>query len=144
MPASGCATTSCRCVPPNSPAPTGTEDAGRQWILAELRVRLHKLSADNPQDIGLAETTGDALNIVVKRQDGVRFQNGVIQAYLGSRYLTAALRDGDFLEQALTRNHGPGRELLSALTLYTRSAGCSNGWTGGASLPATQEAAPPP
>ncbi|MEH1053694.1 NACHT domain-containing protein [Micromonospora sp. CPCC 206171] len=100
-----------------------TEDAGRQWILAELRARLHKLSADNPQDIGLAETTGDALNIVVKRQDGVRFQHGVIQAYLGSRFLTAAMRDDAFLERALTRNHGPGRELLSALTLYSRSGG---------------------
>ncbi|RQW84045.1 hypothetical protein DKL51_30690 [Micromonospora globispora] len=101
----------------------GGKDAGRQWILAELRARLHKLSADNPQDLGLAETTGDALNIVVKRQDGVRFQHGVIQAYLGTRYLTAALRDDDFLERAFTENHGPGRELLSALTLYTGSAG---------------------
>ncbi|NYF57197.1 DNA polymerase III delta prime subunit [Micromonospora purpureochromogenes] len=101
----------------------GTEDAGRRWILAELRARLHKLSADNPQDIGLAETTGDALNIVVKRQDGVRFQHGVIQAYLGSRFLTAAMRDDAFLEQAFTRNHGPGREMLSALTLYSRSGG---------------------
>ncbi|MCM0673208.1 NACHT domain-containing protein [Micromonospora phytophila] len=101
----------------------GKEDAGRQWILAELRARLHKLSADNPQDIGLAETTGDALNIVVKRQDGVRFQNGVIQAYLGSRFLTAALRDDAFLERAFTRHHGPGRELLSALTFYSRSGG---------------------
>ncbi|MEU4644775.1 NACHT domain-containing protein [Micromonospora sp. NPDC023814] len=101
----------------------GTTDAGRAWILTELRARLHKLSADNPQDVGLAETTGDALNIVVKRQDGVRFQHGVIQAYLGSRFLTAAMRDGDFLAQAFTRNHGPGRELLSALTLHTRSAG---------------------
>ncbi|MGS2615477.1 NACHT domain-containing protein [Micromonospora sp. LZ34] len=101
----------------------GAQDAGRQWILAELRARLHKLSADNPQDIGLAETTGDALNIVVKRQDGVRFQHGVIQAYLGSRFLAAALRDDAFLERAFTRNHGPGRELLSALTLYSRSGG---------------------
>ncbi|SIR89080.1 NACHT domain-containing protein [Micromonospora avicenniae] len=101
----------------------GTPDAGRQWILAELRCRLHKLSADNPQDIGLAETTGDALNIVVKGQDGVRFQHGVIQAYLGSRFLTAALRDEAFLDRAFTRHHGPGRELLSALTLYSRSGG---------------------
>ncbi|WP_130332357.1 hypothetical protein [Micromonospora kangleipakensis] len=38
----------------------GTTEACRRWILAELRARLHKLSADNPQDIGLAETTGDA------------------------------------------------------------------------------------
>ncbi|MFG2109837.1 NACHT domain-containing protein [Micromonospora chersina] len=101
----------------------GVKDAGRRWILAELRARLHKLSADNPQDLGLAETTGEELNLVVKRQDGVRFQSGVVQAYLGSRYLTAALRDDDFLEQALTENRGPGRELLAALTLYTRSAG---------------------
>ncbi|MEV4489962.1 NACHT domain-containing protein [Micromonospora coxensis] len=101
----------------------GPRDAGRRWILAELRARLHKLNADNPQDLGLAETTGDALNIVVKRQDGVRFQNGVVQAYLGSRYLTAALRDDNFLTRAFTHNHGPGRELLAALTLYTRSAG---------------------
>ncbi|MFE9693637.1 NACHT domain-containing protein [Micromonospora sp. NPDC005806] len=101
----------------------GTPDAGRQWILAELRARLHKLSADNPQDIGLAETTGDALNIVVKRQDGVRFQHGVIQAYLGARFLAAALRDDAFLERAFTRNHGPGRELLAALPLYSRSGG---------------------
>ncbi|WP_446218674.1 NACHT domain-containing protein [Micromonospora sp. IBHARD004] len=101
----------------------GTTEAGRRWILAELRARLHKLSADNPQDIGLAETTGDALSIVVKRQDGVRFQHGVIQAYLGSRFLTAAMRDEAFLERAFTHNHGPGREMLSALTLYTRSGG---------------------
>ncbi|MFG1954770.1 NACHT domain-containing protein [Micromonospora sp. NPDC048830] len=98
-------------------------DAGRRWILAELRTRLRKLSADNPQDLGLAETTGDGLNIVVKQQDGVRFQHGVIQAYLGCRYLTAALHDDDFLARAFANNDGPGREMLSALTLYTRSGG---------------------
>lgn len=113
----------------------GAGDAGRRWILAELRARLHKLNADNPQDLGLAETTGEELNIVVKRQDGVRFQNGVVQAYLGSRYLAAALRDGGFLEQAFTRNHGPGRELLAALTLYPRSAGAFEPLDGRRTLP---------
>ncbi|MEU6073322.1 NACHT domain-containing protein [Micromonospora sp. NPDC047074] len=98
-------------------------DAGRRWILTELRARLRKLDADNPQDVGLAETTGDALNIVVKRQDGVRFQHGVIQAYLGARFLTAAMRHDDFLDHAFTRVDGPGRELLSALTLYACSGG---------------------
>ncbi|MEV4713967.1 NACHT domain-containing protein [Micromonospora sp. NPDC049374] len=101
----------------------GRKDGGRRWILDELGARLHKLGADNPQDLGLAETTGEELNIVVKRQDGVRFQSGVLQAYLGSRYLTAALRDEGFLEHAFTENHGPGRELLAALTLHACSAG---------------------
>ncbi|SCL51551.1 NACHT domain-containing protein [Micromonospora peucetia] len=100
-----------------------TIDAGRRWILTELRNRLHKLDAGNAQDVGLAETTGDALNIVVKRQDGVRFQHGVIQAYLGARFLTAAMRDPGFLDRAFAHHHGPGRELLAALTLHTRSAG---------------------
>ncbi|MGN9778799.1 NACHT domain-containing protein [Micromonospora sp. H33] len=116
----------------------GAADAGRQWVLAELRSRLCKLSADNPQDIGLAETTGDALNVVVKRQDGVRFQHGVIQAYLGSRYLTAAMRDRDYLDRALTPSHGPGRELLAALTLYTRSGGTFERRDGRGSLPSPQ------
>ncbi|MFG2053170.1 NACHT domain-containing protein [Micromonospora sp. NPDC048930] len=101
----------------------GGPDPGRRWILAELRSRLHKLNADNPQDLGLAETTGGELDIVVKQQDGVRFQHGVVQAYLGARFLTAALRDKGFLEYALSHHHGPGRELLAALTLYARSGG---------------------
>ncbi|MBO4208693.1 NACHT domain-containing protein [Micromonospora echinofusca] len=102
---------------------TGGPDAGRRWILAELRSRLRKIDPDNPQDVGLAETAGVELNIVVKHQDGVRFQHGVVQAYLGARYLTAALRDDAFLEYAFTRNDGPGRELLTALTLYPQSDG---------------------
>ncbi|WP_158244884.1 NACHT domain-containing protein [Verrucosispora sp. ts21] len=92
-------------------------DAGRHGIRQQLNSRLDKLSVDNPQDLGLAETTGGRLNMVVKQQDGVRFQHGVVQAYLGCRYLDAALRDRDFLRQAL--RNGPGRELLAALTLYS-------------------------
>ncbi|SCL53474.1 NACHT domain-containing protein [Micromonospora citrea] len=100
---------------------------GRRRILRELKKRLRKLDADNLQDIGLAETTGDALNIVAKRVDGVRFQHGVIQAYLGSRFLAAAMRDDGFLDRAFTRNAGPGRELLSALTLHAGRADAGEG-----------------
>ncbi|WBB47416.1 NACHT domain-containing protein [Verrucosispora sp. WMMA2044] len=102
---------------------TAERDPSGRWILAELRSRLHKLDAGNLQDVGLAETTGNALNIVVKMQDGVRFQHGVVQAYLGARFLTAALRDAAFLDHAFSEHDGPGRELLAALTLYTRSDG---------------------
>ncbi|TDC49471.1 NACHT domain-containing protein [Micromonospora sp. KC207] len=101
----------------------GGPDAGRRWIMQELRARLHKLDPGNPQDVGLAETTGGELNLVVKHQDGVRFVHGVVQAYLGARYLTAALRDDGFLDHAFGRNDGPGRELLAALTLYAQSDG---------------------
>ncbi|KXK60626.1 hypothetical protein AWW66_17865 [Micromonospora rosaria] len=95
-----------------------TPDAGRRRILAVLREHLTKLSADNPQDLGLAATTGGALNIVSKQRDGVRFQHGVVQAYLGSRFLAAALRDPGFLDHAFRCGNGPGRELLAALTLH--------------------------
>ncbi|MFG2060406.1 NACHT domain-containing protein [Micromonospora sp. NPDC048871] len=103
--------------PDSDPVPRQAGDGDRQRIREELDTRLDKLSVDNPQDLGLAETTGDRLNMVVKEQDGVRFQHGVVQAYLGCRFLDAALRDEGFLRRAL--RNGPGRELLAALTLYS-------------------------
>ncbi|MER7270831.1 NACHT domain-containing protein [Micromonospora sp. WMMD712] len=98
-------------------------DTGHRWIRQELHHRLRKLDAGNPQDVGLAETTGGELNLVVKHQDGVRFVHGVVQAYLGARYLTAALRDDGFLDRAFDHDDGPARELLAALTLYAQSDG---------------------
>ena len=72
------------------------------------------------RDLGFAATMGAQLGVVHAHEDGVHFQHRIIQAYLGSRYLPRALRDRNFLRHALETPR-PGRELLIALVLHSRS-----------------------
>ena len=54
--------------------------------------------------------------------NSVRFPHSLMQAYLGSRLLDAALQDPGYRREAL-RHPQPGREFLIALVLRSRAAG---------------------
>jgi hypothetical protein len=92
----------------------GEIDKEIQRILRDKLPRRHL-------DIRLAVTWGDRLQLVEAHGDGLRFPHSIMQAYLGSRFMRAALEDCKFQEDAGTRLRNPGRELLIALVLYSRS-----------------------
>jgi hypothetical protein len=93
-------------------------------------------------DLPLAATWGARLGLVELLAGGVRFQHSLIQAYLGSRMMDAALRDPAYMQAALSgqaaeaagtaaqavpsdlgkQDPGPGREFLIALVLHSRRA----------------------
>ncbi|MEU5534683.1 ATP-binding protein [Streptomyces sp. NPDC020362] len=68
----------------------------------------------------LYATQGDNLGLVETKGDKVRFHHSIIQAYLGSRFMSVI--SDDHLRNAL-RAPKPGRELLMALVLNSRMAG---------------------
>src|SRR5271165_4518362 len=72
-------------------------------------------------DVRLAAAWAAQLNLVEVRGHSVRFPHSLMQAYLGSRLLDAALRDPEYLRDAL-RFPKPGREFVIALVLRSRSA----------------------
>jgi hypothetical protein len=72
-------------------------------------------------DIRLAVTWGDRLNLVKAHGEGMRFPHSIMQAYLASRFLSTALQDSKFQQDAAARLRNPGREFLIALVLYARS-----------------------
>ena len=72
-------------------------------------------------DIRLAVTWGDRLNLVEAHGEGMRFPHSIMQAYLASRFMSTALQDRKFQQDAVTRLRSPGREFLIALVLYARS-----------------------
>jgi len=74
-------------------------------------------------DQRLAAAWGARLRLVEPLASRVRFQHSLIQAFLGSQLMDAALRDPDYMTEALCgSNHaGPGREFLIALVLHSRS-----------------------
>ena len=72
-------------------------------------------------DIRLAVAWGDRLNLVEARDDGLRFPHNIRQAYLASRFMSTALQDSKFQQDAMARLRSPGREFLIALVLYARS-----------------------
>ncbi|OEJ28636.1 hypothetical protein AR457_33470 [Streptomyces agglomeratus] len=91
-------------------------------ILAELVRRVE----DSKLDIRLAAHWGARMGLVEVSGDKVRFQHSVIQAHLGARFMNAVIhpevpansREGHFFPAALER---PGRELLIAMVLYSRT-----------------------
>jgi hypothetical protein len=91
------------------------DDAGGPIVQA-LREELRRLRSG--YDLRLAATRGAALGLLEVRGDGVRFQHSIMQAYFGSRLIHVAMEDPDFRRDAL-RN--PGRELLIALVMHSRS-----------------------
>jgi hypothetical protein len=72
-------------------------------------------------DIRLAVTWGDRLNLVEAHGEGMRFPHSIMQAYLASRFMSTALQDSKFQQDATARLQSPGREFLIALVLYARS-----------------------
>jgi len=74
-------------------------------------------------DQRLAAAWGARLGLVEPLASRVRFQHSLIQAFLGSQLMDAALRDPDYVTEALcgSDHAGPGREFLIALVLHSRS-----------------------
>jgi len=72
-------------------------------------------------DIRLAVNWGNQLQLVEAYGDGLRFRHSIMQAYLGSRFISTALDDGEFRKDAELQLQNPGREFLIALVLYSRS-----------------------
>ena len=72
-------------------------------------------------DVRLAAAWAAQLDLVEVRGHSVRFPHSLMQAYLGSRLLDAALRDPDYLRDALQYPR-PGREFVIALVLRSRAA----------------------
>jgi hypothetical protein len=97
-------------------------------ISAEVQRRLVKIDEQAGRatgvgtvDVRLAAAWAAQLELVELRGNSVRFPHSLIQAYLGSRLLDAALQDPSYCQQAL-RHPQPGREFLIALVLHSREA----------------------
>ena len=95
---------------------------------AEVQRRLARIDEQTGQtpgvrniDVRLAAAWAAQLNLVEVRGHSVRFPHSLMQAYLGSRLLDAALQDPDYLRDALQYPR-PGREFLIALVLRSRAA----------------------
>ncbi len=71
-------------------------------------------------DVKLAATWAARLNLVEVRGQKIRFPHSLMQAYLGSRMLDAALRDPGYVHDALEYPN-PGQEFLIALVLRSRA-----------------------
>ena len=93
-------------------------------------------------DIRLAVTWGDRLNLVEAHGDGLRFPHSIMQAYLASRFMSIALQDSKFQQDAAARLRSPGREFLIALVLYARSVD-TDGKDGPGANPRRQSAEQP-
>ena len=102
----------------------------RGEIHAEVTKRLEKIDGRTGGklrlvDQRLAAAWGARLGLVEPQASRVRFQHSLIQAFLGSQLMDAALRDPDYMNEALRGNDrertGPGREFLIALVLHSRS-----------------------
>ena len=92
-----------------------------QKIDREIQNCVRKKLPRRHLDIRLAVTWGDRLNLVEAHGDGLRFPHSIMQAYLASRFMSTALQDNKFQQDAVTRLRSPGRELLISLVLYARS-----------------------
>jgi hypothetical protein len=97
-------------------------------IQAEVARRLAAIDEQTGQapgvrniDVRLAAAWAAQLNLVEVRGHSIRFPHSLMQAYLGSRLLGAALRDPDYLAEALQYPR-PGREFVIALVLRSRAA----------------------
>jgi NACHT domain len=91
-------------------------------IVRELVRRI----GDSQLDIRLAAHWGSQMGLVELAGDHVRFQHSVLQAHLGSRFMSAVIHPGipaepapGFFFPAVLKN--PGRELLIAMVLHSRT-----------------------
>ncbi len=102
-------------------------------LLGEVKKRLDAIDSrtgGKPRlaavDRHLAAAWGARLGLVEPLASRVRFQHSLIQAFLGSQLMGAALRDHDYVKAALygepdSERTGPGREFLIALVLHSRT-----------------------
>jgi hypothetical protein len=96
-------------------------------IRAEVHRRLARIDEQTGQtpgvrtiDVRLAAAWAAQLNLVEVRGHSVRFPHSLMQAYLGSRFLDAALQDPDYLRDAMQYPR-PGLEFVIALVLRSRA-----------------------
>ncbi|GAA1935128.1 NACHT domain-containing protein [Kitasatospora viridis] len=106
----------------------GWRPANPEWnrrVRAELDERVGVLGGPGI-DVRLASTWGARMGLVYEDGDRVRFQHSIVQAFLGSRYLDRIFQEDTWPHVVRALDHG-GRELLIAMTLYSRSAngGCT-------------------
>jgi hypothetical protein len=97
-------------------------------IAAEVQRRLAKIDEEAGRtpgvgsvDVRLAAAWAAQLELVELRGNSVRFPHSLMQAYLGSRLLDAALQDPGYRREALGYPQ-PGREFLIALVLRSRAS----------------------
>jgi len=107
------------------------DDPGAE-IQAEVQRRLAEIDEQaghtpgvRTVDVRLAGAWAAQLDLVELRGDSVRFPHSLMQAYLGSRLLDAALSNPDYLHDAM-QHPRPGREFLIALVLGSRAVGRRN------------------
>ena len=90
----------------------------RQPAPAFLTAAVELPASDGRQfDTGLAARWGTELGLAEAQPGGVRFPDSIIQAYLASRLIEAAMADEPYRNTALA---APGRELLTALVMSSR------------------------
>jgi hypothetical protein len=106
----------------------GLDDPVSDKIAAEVKRRLAKVdelagraTGVGTVDVRLAAAWAARLELVELRGESVRFPHSLMQAYLGSRLLDAALQDLGYCRKAL-ESPRPGREFLIALVLRSRAA----------------------
>ena len=104
------------------------DDPVGDQIAAEVQRRLAKIDEQAGRtpgvgsvDVRLAAAWAAQLELVELRGNSVRFPHSLMQAYLGSRLLDAALQDPGYRREALGYPQ-PGREFLIALVLRSRAA----------------------
>jgi hypothetical protein len=82
----------------------------------------HRLSELKP-DIQVAAAWAEQLELIEMEGNGVRFPHSIIQAYLGSLMMSAALDDQGYCREAFQK---PGREFLISVVMYFCSAGAGD------------------
>ncbi|MDF2711214.1 MAG: hypothetical protein K0R62_6866, partial [Nonomuraea muscovyensis] len=96
-----------------------------QTLWQELCLRLDQAGhSELHENLGMAATLGAELGVVEAHEDRVRFRHSLIQAYLGSRFLDAALKDEEYRQEAY---YDPGREFLMALVFHSRAVRAATG-----------------
>src|SRR5215468_5829217 len=102
--------------------PAGDQIAAEvQRRLAEIDEQVGRTPGVGSVDVRLAAAWAAQLELVELRGNSVRFPHSLMQAYLGSRLLDAALQDPGYRREALGYPQ-PGREFLIALVLRSRAA----------------------
>jgi hypothetical protein len=93
-----------------------------RWLTRRIEAIVRRANPDAPSipkpDTQAAAATAVRLGLVQHQPDGVRFPHSIVQAYLGSKAMGAALESRGYLNAALSRS---GRELLLALVMYCRA-----------------------
>ena len=87
----------------------------------EIRTFIDREPEVRNLDIRLAVTWAAQLQLIEAHADGLRFRHSIMQAYLGSSFMRTALDDDAFRQDVRASLRNPGRELLIALVLYSRS-----------------------